>query len=269
MEPILKVENLVKRYAKQNFAGPPQDFLALDDVSFTLSAGTTLAIVGESGSGKSTLASCIACLETPTAGNLWFEGRNLAQCAQNELRKIRPQIQLIFSDPASSLSPRWSILELIVEPLVLQGKLARKERKMRAFSLLERVGLSADMAGRPAAELSGGQRQRLAIARALTLDPRILILDEALSALDCSVQAQIANLLLELQSSQGMTFLFITHDLAMAAHLADEIVVMSRGRIVELGPVTKILQDPIHEATRQLLTAVPSLPHSTSPAAQR
>lgn len=269
MEPILKVENLVKRYAKQNFAAPPQDFLALDDVSFNVSAGTTLAIVGESGSGKSTLASCIACLEAPTAGNLWFEGRNLAQSAEGQLRKIRPQIQLIFSDPASSLSPRWSILEIIVEPLVLQGKLNRKERKTRAFSLLERVGLSADMAERPAAELSGGQRQRLAIARALTLDPKILILDEALSALDCSVQAQIANLLLELQSSQGMTFLFITHDITMAAHLADEIVVLSQGRIVERGPVTKILQDPIHEATRQFLRAVPSLPHPTLPAAQR
>jgi ABC-type glutathione transport system ATPase component len=269
MVPILKVENLVKRHKKQNFAGPPQDFLALDDVSFTVSPGTTLAIVGESGSGKSTLASCMACLEAPTAGNLWFEGRNLAQSAESELRKIRPQIQLIFSDPASSLGPRWSILEIIVEPLILQGKLTGKERKMRAFSLLERVGLSADMAERPAAELSGGQRQRLAIARALTLDPKILILDEALSALDCSVQAQIANLLLELQSSQGMTFLFITHDLTMAAHLSEEIAVMSHGRIVERGPATKILQDPIHEATRQLLTAVPSLPHSTLPAAQR
>ncbi len=269
MEPILKVENLVKRYAKRYFVGTPQDFLALDAVSFTVSAGTTLAIVGESGSGKSTLASCIACLESPTAGNLWFEGRNLAQSAESELRKIRPQIQLIFSDPASSLSPRMTILDIVVEPLILQGKLGRKERQTRAFSLLERVGLSADMAERSAVELSGGQRQRLAIARALTVHPKILILDEALSALDCSVQAQIANLLLELQTTLGMTFLFITHDLAMAAHLADEIAVMSHGRIVEHGPATEILRDPSHEATRQLLAAVPQLPRAPLPATQR
>jgi ABC-type glutathione transport system ATPase component len=269
MAPILKVENLVKRYAKRNFAGTPQEFLALDGVSFTVLAGATVAIVGESGSGKSTLASCIACLETPTAGNLWFEGRNLAQAAESDLRKIRPLIQLIFPDPAGSLNPRWSILDIVVEPLILQGRLGRKERKTRAFSLLERVGLSADMAGRSAAELSGGQRQRLAIARALTLNPKLLILDEALSALDCSVQAQIANLLLELQSSLGMTFLFITHDLTMAAHLADEIAVMSHGRIVEAGSSTKILRNPSHEATKQLLAAVPQLPRALWPATQR
>ena len=268
MGSILKIENLVKRYAKRDF-GTPQDFLALDSVSLTVSAGTTFAIVGESGSGKSTLASCIACLEMPTAGNLWFEGRNLAQFAEGELRKIRPQIQLIFSDPASSLSPRMTILDIVLEPLILQGKLVRKELQTRAFSLLERVGLSADMAGRSAAELSGGQRQRLAIARSLTLHPKILILDEALSALDCSVQAQIANLLLELQTTLGMTFLFITHDLAMAAHLADEIAVMSHGRIVEHGPATQILRDPSHEATRQLLAAVPRLPRAPLPATQQ
>lgn len=269
MGSILKIENLVKRYAKRDFVGVPQDFLALDSVSLTVSAGTTFAIVGESGSGKSTLASCIACLEMPTAGNLWFEGRNLAQSSQGALRKIRPQIQLIFPDPASSLNPRWTILEILVEPLVLQGKLSRTQRNTRAFSLLERVGLSPDLVERPAAELSGGQRQRLAIARALTLEPKLLILDEALSALDCSVQAQIANLLLDLQSSLGMTFLFITHDLTMAALLADEIAVMSRGRIVEHGPSTKILRSPGHEVTRHLLAAVPQLPRAHWPAAQQ
>jgi peptide/nickel transport system ATP-binding protein len=269
MDPILKVENLVKHYAKQNFVGTPQDFPALDGVSFTVCAGTTLAIVGESGSGKSTLASCIACLETSTAGNLWFEGKNLTHATESDFRKIRPQIQLIFPDPASSLNPRWTILDILVEPLRLQGRLGRKERKTRAFSLLERVGLSADLAGRSPAELSGGQRQRLAIARALTLDPKVLILDEALSALDCSVQAQIANLLLELQSSLGMTFLFISHDLTMAAHLGDEIAVMSHGRIVEHGPSTEILRNASHEATRQLIAAVPQLSRSSWPATQQ
>jgi len=269
MEPILKVENLVKRYSKRNLIGAPQEFLALDGVSFTVSAGTTLALVGQSGSGKSTLASCIACLEPPTSGNLWFEGRNLAQSAERDLRKIRPQIQLIFPDPASALNPRWTVLDIVAEPLLLTGKFSRKQRDARAYSLLERVGLAADMAGRPVVQLSGGQRQRLAIARALTLDPKILILDEALSALDCSVQAQIANLLLELQSSLGMTFLFITHDFTMAAHLADEIAVMSHGRIVEHSPTTKILRSLASEASRELLAAVPQLPRISSPAAKR
>jgi ABC-type glutathione transport system ATPase component len=268
MEPILKVENLVKRYTKRNLVGAPQAFLALDGVSFSVSSGTTLAIVGESGSGKSTLATCIACLEAPTSGNLWFEGRILAQTAESELRKIRPQIQLIFPDPASSLNPGWSVLEIVAEPLVLQGKLGRKERELRACSLLERVGLSAEIASRPAFELSGGQRQRLAIARALTLEPKILILDEALSSLDCSTQAQIANLLLELQDTLGMTFLFITHDLTMVAHLADEIAVICGGRIVEHGPSAELLRNPSHEATRQLLAAVPRLPRSPWPATQ-
>ena len=266
MEPVLKVENLVKRYAKRILVGPPQDFLALDGVSFAVSSRSTLAIVGESGSGKSTLASCIACLEAPTSGNIWFEGRNLAHSAESELRKTRPQIQLIFPDPASSLNSGWSILEIVAEPLALQGKLGRKERELLACSLLERVGLSAEIAARPASGLSGGQRQRLAIARALTLDPKILILDEALSSLDCSTQAQIANLLLELQDTLGMTFLFITHDLTMAAHLADEIAVMSAGRIVEHGPTPDVLRNPSHEATRQLLAAVPQLPRSSWPA---
>ena len=269
MEQILRVENLVKRYARRNLVGAPQEHLALDSVSFTLSVGTTLAIVGESGSGKSTLASCIACLETPTAGNLWFEGDNLAIAPENEFRKIRPQIQLIFPDPASSLNPRWTILDIVTEPLVVRGKLSRNERMTRAFSLLERVGLSAEIAERPAAELSGGQRQRLAIARALTLQPKILILDEALSALDCSVQAQIANLLLELQSSLGTAFLFITHDISMAAHLADEIAVMSHGKIVEHGACAKVLKTPATEAARELLAAVPQFSRAPHPAAQR
>lgn len=269
MEPLLKVENLVKHYAKRTLVGTQESVLALDGVSITVSPGTTLAIVGESGSGKSTLASCIAGLETPTEGNIWFEGRNLAQSAESDLRRIRPQIQLIFPDPASSLSPRWTVFEILVEPLVLQGNLGRKDRKQRVHSLLERVGLSPEFVDRRASELSGGQRQRLAIARVLTLEPKLLILDEALSALDCSVQAQIANLLLELQSTLAMTFLFITHDLAMAAHLADETAVMSHGRIVEYGPSAEILRKPSHEATQQLLAAVPRLPRPLLPLAQQ
>jgi len=259
MQPLLRVENLVKRYAKRSLAGTPEEFLALDGVCLTVFPGTTLAVVGESGSGKSTLAACLACLESPTAGSIWFEGREIAKLEERASRQIRPQIQVIFQDPASSLNPRWRVMEVLAEPLILQRKFTREEIDRRISSLLERVGLSPDIVERSPTELSGGQRQRLAIARALALEPKLLILDEALSALDCSVQAQIANLLVELQGSLGMTYLFITHDLAMAAHLADEIAVMDRGRIVEQGQAQKILKQPEQETTRQLLAAVPRL----------
>jgi len=259
MPPLLKVENLVKCYARRSLVGRGEELLALNGVSFTVFPGTTLAVVGESGSGKSTLASCLACLESPTAGNIWFEGKDIVKVEERVRRQLRPQIQLIFQDPASSLNPRWSVLEILLEPLILRRKFTREEMKQCASSLLERVGLSPDFVERPPTELSGGQRQRLAIARALALQPKLLILDEALSALDGSVQAQIANLLRELQSSLGMTYLFITHDLAMAVYLADEIAVMSRGRIVELGSAEQILDQPQHETTRQLLRALPRM----------
>jgi len=259
MQPLLKVENLVKRYARRSLVGAREELLALDGVSFTIFPGTTLAVVGESGSGKSTLASCLACLESPTTGNIWFEGKDIVKLEERARRQVRPKIQLIFQDPASSLNPRWSVLDILIEPLILESKFTREEMKQRASSLLERVGLSPDIVERPPSELSGGQRQRLAIARALALEPKLLILDEALSALDCSVQAQIANLLMDLQSSLGMTYLFITHDLAMAGHLADDLAVMNRGRIVEQGPAEEILKQPGHETTRQLLAAVPRM----------
>src|SRR5438552_2862535 len=259
MQPLLRVENLVKRYAKRSLAGTPEEFLALDGVCLTVFPGTTLAVVGESGSGKSTLAACLACLESPTAGSIWFEGREIAKLEERASRQIRPQIQVIFQDPASSLNPRWRVMEVLAEPLILQRKFTREEIDRRISSLLERVGLSPDIVERPPTELSGGQRQRLAIARALALEPKLLILDEALSALDCSVQAQIANLLRELQRSLGMTYLFVTHDLAMAVYLADEIAVMSGGRIVELGSAEQILNQPQHETTRQLLRAWPRM----------
>jgi peptide/nickel transport system ATP-binding protein len=269
MQPLLKVENLVKRYVRSSLVGAREELLALDGVSFTILLGTTFAVVGESGSGKSTLAACLACLEFPTSGDIWFEGINIAKGGENVRCQVHPQIQLIFQDPASSLNPRWSALDILIEPLILQRKFSHKEMSLRASSLLERVGLSPGMAARLPAELSGGQRQRLAIARALALEPKLLILDEALSALDCSVQAQIANLLMDLQSSLGMTYLFITHDLSMAAHLADEIAVMNRGRIVEQAPAEAILKQPEHDITRQLLAAVPKFTRAAPFAPER
>jgi ABC-type glutathione transport system ATPase component len=269
MQPLLKVENLVKRYAKRSLADAGEELHALNGVSFSIFPGTMLAVVGESGSGKSTLAACLACLESPTTGSIWYEGKDLVKLAERARRQVRPQLQLIFQDPASSLNPRWNVLEILVEPLMLQRNFTREERNHCANSLLERVGLSPDIVERLPTELSGGQRQRLAIARSLALEPKLLILDEALSALDCSVQAQIANLLMELQGSLGMTYLFITHDLAMAAYLADDIAVMDRGRIVEQGPADIILQQPKHETTRQLLAAVARITGGSQPALEQ
>ena len=259
MQPLVEVENLVKTYPRRRLAGPREEVRALDGVSFTISRGTTLAIVGESGSGKSTLAFCLACLEKPTSGTIRFEEKEILQLDEKDLRAIRRETQLIFQDPASSFNPRWKVQEILAEPLALQGTFGRDEMRSRAHVLLEQVGLSPEMDEKLTMELSGGQRQRLAIARALMLDPQLLILDEALSALDCSVQAQIANLLVELQRARGMTYLFITHDMAMAAHLADEIAVMSKGRIVEQGAPDRILQQPKSDITRELLAALPRL----------
>src|SRR6267142_4091668 len=264
MQPLLRVEKLVKCYERQSVFGSREKVLALDGVSFAVAQETTLAVVGESGSGKSTLGFCIFGLEIPASGSIWFEGRDIVVLAESEGRKLRPQIQLIFQDPSNSLNPRWSVEEILLEPLNLQGKLKPEETKQRAVALMTQVGLSPNMFQRSPAQLSGGQRQRLAIARALALEPKLLILDEALSALDCSVQAQIANLLLELQTSLGLTCLFITHDFAMAGHLADEIAVMDRGKIVELGATEKVLRAPEQEVTRRLIAATPRL----SPAAQ-
>src|SRR5437879_12754622 len=196
-------------------------------------------------------------MELSTSGRIWFEGRDIAALDEKQLRAVRPQIQLVFQDPASSLNPRFTALEIVTEPLLVQRKRGTREMHERALALLERIGLSRGMASRRIGEFSGGQRQRLAIARALSLEPKLLILDEALSALDCSVQAQIANLLLELQSSFALTYFFITHDLAMAAHLAEEIAVINRGRIVEQGIPEKLLGSPEHEATRCLVAAMP------------
>src|SRR2546425_4056827 len=268
-EPLLIVENLKKFYAHGGMLGPKKEVIALQGVSFSIRPESTLALVGESGSGKSTLAFCLACMERPTSGRIVFQGNEITALDEKQQRAVRPQIQLVFQDPARSLNPRFSALELVSEPLLVQGRLHKRKREDRARALLAQVGLPQERALQRAEEFSGGQRQRLAIARALALEPKLLILDEALSALDCSVQAQIANLLLELQSSLGMTYLFITHDLAMAAHLADEIAVMNRGRIVEQGPAEAILKQPEHAITRQLLAAVPKFTRAAPSAPER
>ena len=258
-ERLLIVENLEKVYVGRGVLGTKKEVIALQGVSFSIRPESTLALVGESGSGKSTLAFCLACMERPTSGRIIFQGNEITALDEKQQRAVRPQIQLVFQDPARSLNPRFSALELVSEPLLVQGRLHKRKREDRARALLAQVGLPQEKALQRAEEFSGGQRQRLAIARALALEPKLLILDEALSALDCSVQAQIANLLLELQSSLGLTYLFITHDFAMAGHLADEIAVMERGKVVELGAADRVLREPEHEITRRLIAATPRL----------
>jgi ABC-type glutathione transport system ATPase component len=259
MDRLLIVEKLVKGYERTGALGAKKEVMALQGVSFSIGRALTLALVGESGSGKSTLALCTACLERPTSGRVVFDGKEITALDEKQLRGVRPQIQLVFQDPVRSLNPRFSAIELVSEPLIVQGRLNKRQREDRARELLAKVGIPQEKASQKANEFSGGQRQRLAIARALSLEPKLLILDEALSALDCSVQAQIANLLLELQASLGLTYLFITHDLAMAAHLADEIAVMEQGRVVELGATDNLLRAPGQEATRRLIAATPRL----------
>jgi ABC-type glutathione transport system ATPase component len=268
MEPIIRVEDLVKRHTRRGPWSRVADFTAVDSISFSILPGTTLALVGESGSGKSSLALCLAGLERVTSGRIWFEGRDLAALGEKELREVRPRIQLVFQDPANSLNPRWTVEEIVAEPLLVQNRVSRREGDARAAQALERVGLAAEYLDRRARDLSGGQRQRVAIARALILEPKLLILDEVLSALDCSIQAQIANLLVEMQRAYGLAYLFITHDLRMAAHLADEIAVMSEGKIVEQG-AAKILQGLRRSEMRSLVGASPLKPETLGEVRQR
>src|SRR6266851_654564 len=238
MERLLIVEKLEKRYASTGALRTKKEVSALQGVSFSIGVHSTLALVGESASGKSTLALCIACLERPTSGSIKFDGNEITALEPKQLRALRPQIQLVFQDPGRSLNPRFSALEIVSEPLVVQGRSEKREREERARALLGQVGIPQEKALQKAEEFSGGQRQRLAIARALALEP---------------------NLLLELQLSLGLAYLFITHDFAMAGHLADEIAVMDQGKIVELGAADKVLQAPEQEITRRLIIATPRL----------
>lgn len=258
---FVRVRGLHKRYVRRSgLLRPGHAVQALEDVDLTLGAGSTLALVGESGSGKSTLARCLARLEEPDSGEIWFEGRNLVGLTSRELVPFRRHVQLIFQDSAHALNPRFSALDIVEEPLRIQRRGSRAERRRRALELMETVGLPSAWGARRPFELSGGQRQRLAIARALAVEPKLLILDEAFSGLDVSVQAQIVNLLLELQSSRPLSYLFVSHDLGLMGRIAGEIAVLYRGRIVERGSVPAIFAAPQHPHTRALLHSIPSLP---------
>lgn len=256
---ILRVRGLSKQYAARDLLMRRAMVYAVRNADLDIAPGKIVAIVGESGSGKSTLARCIARLEDCDEGQVWFRDRDIAALTGNELRPFRRELQLILQDSAGALNPRFTALEAVEEPLVFQRTKNTDERRREALRMMDRVGLPADWAQRRVTQFSGGQRQRIAIARSLTLRPKFLILDEALSGLDLSTQAQVLNLLLELQEAYGLTYLFVSHDLTLIAHVADEIAVMHAGEIVERGSTADIFNRPKHPQTIALVNAAASL----------
>lgn len=259
-ELVLKVSNIKKHFPIKNsipFKKPTQFVKAVDGVSFDLFKGETLGIVGESGCGKSTVARLINQLITPTEGSVEFNGTDLASLDAKEIRSARKSIQMVFQNPYASLDPRKTIEYLIAEPLVIHGIGDAGSRKKRVVDLLETVGLSAYHAKRYPHEFSGGQRQRINIARALAINPDIVICDEPVSALDVSVQAQVINLLKDLQKEFGLTYIFISHDLNVVNYMCDRIAVMYLGKIVEIGTYDEIYDNPQHPYTQALLSAIP------------
>jgi oligopeptide transport system ATP-binding protein len=230
---------------------------AVDGVSFAIPEGKTLGLVGESGSGKSTTGYCILQLIRPTAGSIRFQGRELTELKGEDLRKIRQDMQIIFQDPYSSLDPRMTVGSIVAEPLEVHGMGTRRGRRETVRRLLEVVGFNPNYTNRYPHEFSGGQRQRIGVARALALNPKLIVCDEPVSALDVSIQAQILNLLKDLQRDFGLTYLFISHDLAVVRTMADEIAVMNKGKLVEVGPAEQVYSNPKDVYTKALFTAVP------------
>jgi oligopeptide/dipeptide ABC transporter ATP-binding protein len=257
--PLLLVEGLRKEYpaGRGGIAGEPP--AAVEDVSFVVHRGETLALVGESGAGKSTIARCVVRLEDPDAGRIRFDGGEIGGLRGRALRAFRRRVQIVFQDPHGSLNPRMRVGAAVREPLEVHGLARGAEADARVAGLFAEVGLDPDYRARFPHELSGGQRQRVGIARALAVGPDLLVLDEPVSALDVSVQAQVLALLRDLQARRGLTYLFIAHDLAVVRQMADRIAVLYRGRVVEEAPAAALVADPRHPYTRALLSAVPRL----------
>jgi oligopeptide transport system ATP-binding protein len=257
--PLLVVEGLKKYYPVRGgiFSAKIGDVRAVDGVNLTVMEGETLGLVGESGCGKSTLGRTIMRLEDPTEGRVLFEGKDLARASGDELFRLRREIQIIFQDPYSSLNPRMTVGEIVREPLLVHKMGTKAEQIEKVRALLETVGLTGEMLQRYPHEFSGGQRQRIGIARALALDPRLVIADEPVSALDVSVRSQVLNLMVRLQRERNLTYVFISHDLSVVEHVSDAIAIMYLGRIVEKGPVDRIFAHPAHPYTRALIEAIP------------
>ncbi|AVS94781.1 peptide ABC transporter ATP-binding protein [Paracidovorax avenae] len=257
--PLLEVRGLVRDYPlpRERLWTPAPRFRALDGVDFTLAPGRSLGVVGESGSGKSTLARLVMALDTPTAGQVRLRGRDLHALGAADLRAARRDVQMVFQDPYGSLDPRMTVERLVAEPLAALEGLPRPQQRERVAEVLAQVGLRPSDAGKYPHEFSGGQRQRIAIARAIVTRPALVVADEPVSALDVSVQAQVLNLLQDLQEQAGLSLLLISHDLAVVRHLCDEVVVLREGRIVERGSPEVLFRSPVHPYTRELVAAVP------------
>lgn len=251
---LVSVRDLVKHFPVE---GSDDVVRAVDGVSFEIFAGETLGLVGESGCGKSTVGRCLLRLIEPTSGRITFEGTDLLSIGKKELRAIRREMQIIFQDPYASLNPRMKIGDIVGEPLVIHGEGTKGERRERVAELLRRVGLDPDYMNRYAHEFSGGQRQRIGVARTLALNPKLIVADEPVSALDVSVQAQVVNLLQELQEEFKLTYLFISHGLAVVEHISTRVAVMYLGRIVEIASAADLYARPLHPYTQALLSAIP------------
>ncbi len=259
-EILLDVRGLTKHFEapSETFFGPKRLVSAVDGVSFTVNRGDTFGLVGESGCGKTTLGRTLLKLEAPTAGEVFFEGRDIFKLSGGELRRLRRDIQVVFQDPYSSLDPRMSVADILEEPFLIHDILPNKaERRKRVAELLDLVGLPKTAGERHPHMFSGGQRQRVGIARALALNPKLVVLDEPVSALDVSIQAQVLNLLQDLQKELKLTYLFISHDFSVVRHLCNRTAVMYLGRLVESGPTETLFADPQHPYTEALLSAVP------------
>jgi ABC-type oligopeptide transport system ATPase subunit len=260
MPPLLEVRRLVKHFTrKQGLFARPSVVRAVDDVSFTVDEGEMFGLVGESGSGKSTTGRCILRLIEPTSGDILFRGENVLSFSSTRMRQARRDMQIVFQDPYSSLNPRMRVGQIVEEPLVIHGLGSRSERRARTAELFDLVGLEPDHLHRYPHEFSGGQRQRIGIARALALNPALIVADEAVSALDVSIQAQVVKLLLDLQQRLKLTYLFIAHDLRLVENICSRVAVMYLGKIVEMGETRVLFEEPTHPYTRALLSAIPTL----------
>jgi len=257
---LLEARDLVRHYrVSKGFLRGTMLVRALDGVSFELVQGRTLAVVGESGCGKSTLARQVTMIETPTAGALLLDGQDVAHADRALRGRLRPQVQMVFQNPYASLNPRRTVGALLEEPLEIHHRGTRRERRERALAIMDKVGLRREHYGRYPHMFSGGQRQRIAVARALMLDPRLVVADEPTSALDVSIQAQVLNLLLDLQQEFGIAYLFIAHNLQVVRHIADAVLVMYLGKAVEQGPKEAIFARPLHPYTQALFASTPNL----------